>query len=528
MYWVDRIAKEIIESEKFKPYWVDDMKTPSGRIHVGSLRGVLIHDFVYKSLLYVGQQARFTYLFEDHDPMDELPHYLDKKDWEKYLGQPLFTVPSPDGDIDKNYARYFALEFQDVFNAAGAKPEIIWVSDLYKTGKMNNGVKICLDNANIIRQIYEEIYKKKLSDNWYPFKVVCPECGKESTTNVTNWDGEQVEFTCEVDIVKWTKGCGYSGKMSPFSGGGKFVGKLPWKVEWPVKWQTIGVTIEGAGKDHMSAGGSHDIARFICERVLHYPIPYAVGYEFFLLAGRKMSSSKGLGVSAKEISETMPPYLTRFLFARTDYHQAINFDPVGTMVIPDLFDEYDRCWQAYNTGSNEDLARVFEMSQIDEVPVKNPKLFIPRFRDVVTYIQQPNISIEQKFTEIKGESLTDQEAILLEERISYARVWIERYAPEEFRLHMKPDLPVEVEQLDGEQKNYLESIVQLIESDLSADQLQTALYESTKKLGIDTKRAFAAIYLAFIGKTHGPKAGWFLCQYPKETVVNRLKEASKS
>ena len=83
MYWADRVAKEIIKSGKFKPYWVDDMKTPSGRIHVGSLRGVMVHDFVYKALLHQGQKAKFTYLFEDHDPMDELPPFLEKKEWEK-------------------------------------------------------------------------------------------------------------------------------------------------------------------------------------------------------------------------------------------------------------------------------------------------------------------------------------------------------------------------------------------------------------------------------------------------------------
>ena len=56
MYWADKIASEIIKSGKHKPFWVDDMKTPSGRMHVGSLRGVIIHDLIYKALL-----SRHTY-----------------------------------------------------------------------------------------------------------------------------------------------------------------------------------------------------------------------------------------------------------------------------------------------------------------------------------------------------------------------------------------------------------------------------------------------------------------------------------
>ena len=52
-----------------------------------------------------------------------------------------------------------------------------------------------------------------------------------------------------------------------------------------------------------------------------------------------------------------------------------------------------------------------------------------------------------------------------------------------------------------------------------------ALYEKAKVSGIPVKDAFAAIYTAFLGKTHGPRAGWFLLQYPKDIVVARLKEA---
>ncbi|MBI2338683.1 lysine--tRNA ligase, partial [Candidatus Daviesbacteria bacterium] len=60
MYWADRVAKEIIGSGKYKPYWVDDMFTPSGFAHIGSLRGPLVHDFIYKALKRAGVKAKFT------------------------------------------------------------------------------------------------------------------------------------------------------------------------------------------------------------------------------------------------------------------------------------------------------------------------------------------------------------------------------------------------------------------------------------------------------------------------------------
>ncbi|MCL5125297.1 MAG: lysine--tRNA ligase [Deltaproteobacteria bacterium] len=527
MHWVDRIANEIVASAKYKPYWVDDMKTPSGRIHVGSLRGMVIHDLVYKGLVDLGKKATFTYVFDDSDPMDEVSAGLDREKWAKFLGQPLFTVPSPEKRTN-NYAEYFANEFIEVFNKIGCQPKILWTSSLYREGKMNEGVRACLDGAGKIRKIYEDTYHKELPSDWYPFNVVCPKCGKESTTKVGGWDGEKVSFACVVDAVPWTRGCGYKGKVSPFSGNGNFVGKLPWKVEWPVKWQAIGVTVEGAGKDHMSAGGSHDIAKFVCERVLGYPVPYPIAYEFFLIGGKKMSSSKGLGTSAKEISEIIPPYLLRFLFVRMDYREAINFDPVETMLIPDLFDEYDRAWQAYIESGDETLVRTFVLSLVREgvIPGKE-KTFIPRFREVAQYIQFPDVDLKQRFEKMKGEALTPEEMKILREREHYARIWIRDYAPSGYKVQMVDEVPSGVGELSDAQKKFLEGCAKLVESESGAESLQLAMYELAKKLGIESTEAFEAIYVSFLGKKYGPRAAWFLWQYPKDRVIERLLFASR-
>lgn len=519
MFWADKIAKDIVDSGKYMPYWVDDMKTPSGRIHVGSLRGVVIHDFVYKALLSVGQKATFTYVFEDQDPMDGLPSYLDEKKWSRYLGQPLFTIPSPDGKA-AHYGRYYAEEFKSVFNKIGCHPQIIWMSDMYKSGRMNDYIRICLDSASEIRKIYAEMYKKKLPDNWYPFQIVCPVCGKESTTKVTEWDGSEVTFTCNVEAVEWTKGCGNTGKASPFSGNDTYAGKLPWKVEWPVKWKVIGVTVEGAGKDHMSAGGSHDIAKQICARVIHTEVPYPVGYEFFLVGGRKMSSSKGLGTSSKEISDIVPPYLLRFIFARTDYNQAINFDPVGNMYIPDIFDEYDRCWQAYIDGTDEALARTFELSQVGDVP-KKTSVFLPRFRDIANFIQLPNVDLVSKFEEIKDSVLSQQEKDILKERVTYAFVWLDKYAPDEYKYQIS-NISIKDIQLSAPQWKFLNKLSGVWEAADDPEKLQSEIFQLAKSQQLDLKEAFNALYTVTLDKSHGPRAGWLLKKFPKQEVIARL------
>src|SRR5579872_806553 len=144
MFWVEEVA-ENIKKRNFPLEWVDDMKTPSGRIHVGALRGVVVHDLAFKALKEVGVKANYTYIFDDHDPMDSLPVYL-PKEYEKYLGMPLYKIPSP-GKSGQSYAKYFALEFKDVFTAIGCDPEILWATDIYLSGKMNAVIKEALDNA---------------------------------------------------------------------------------------------------------------------------------------------------------------------------------------------------------------------------------------------------------------------------------------------------------------------------------------------------------------------------------------------
>lgn len=503
MFWSDRIAAEIIKSGKYQPYWVDDMKTPSGQIHVGSLRGVVLHDLIYKSLLDQGAKAVFSYVFEDSDPMDDVPIYLGE-DWKKYLGKPLFDIPSPDGKA-KNYAAYFAAEFETVFRSIGCSPQIIWTGDLYKEGRMNDGVCQCLDNTAKIKKIFEQTYKTKLADDWSPFSPLCPNCGKISTTKVKSWDGKQVDICCEVEAVPWTKGCGICTKISPFSGEGKFAGKLKWKIEWPVKWQAIGVTVEGAGKDHMTAGGSHDISKRISQEVLAYPTPYPFAYEFFLVGGQKMSSSKSRGSSSREMAEILPPDLLRFLIIRPKVNQAIDFNPEG-MAIPDLFDEYDRCAEAYFTKSDEYLARIFALSQVGGKP-KQHRL---RFRQVAQYLQMPQVDLDKIGAD--------------PERVKYARIWLERFAPEEFKFEFQEKLPAGLK-LSVLQKDYLKAVAKLLQEEWpEAEKFQTAIFEVAKKLSLNPKAAFEAIYLSLIGKNHGPRAAWFILNLPRPAVTQRFNE----
>lgn len=505
MFWADKIANDLKE-RNLPLEWVDDMKTPSGKIHVGALRGVVIHDLAFKALCDIGVNTKYTYIFDNHDPMDGLPVYLDQEKYSKYLGLPLYKVPSPVEGYE-NYADYYAKDFIDVFTKIGCNPEILWSTDLYKSGKMNDLIRLCLDKRDEIRTVYEEMYSNKLKDDWYPFQVYCTNCGKVSTTQVTGWDGNEVTFTCHIDRLDWTKGCGTTGTTSPFSDEIEIRGKLPWKIEWSAKWKVLGITVEGAGKDHMSRGGSHDLTSIICNKIFNYPVPYPIPYEFFLVGGKKMSSSKGRGFSASEMLDILPPALLRFVMVRTKMTQAIEFDPSTPDTIPSLFDEYQEAASCYFAKDGSDLARIFELSQIGEV-IKPPSI---RFKILAQWVQMPNME-----EEIKKEGLS--------EWARYARTWVERFAPESDKFLVQKELP-DVSGLSDVQRAYLKSLIGLFEKDINAEELQTAIYEKSKEMDLKSVDAFKAIYTAFLGKDHGPKAAWLLQSLEKDFVTNRLSES---
>lgn len=523
MIWVDREAKRLKE-RNLPLEWVDDMKTPSGRIHVGSLRGVIVHDLIYKALKQIGVNAKFSYVFNDMDPMDGMPAYLDKTKWEKYMGFPLYKIPSPELGA-KSFAEYFAKEFIDVFNSLNCYPQVIWSSELYKAGKMNEIIKLFLDKADIVREIYKNVAKAEKSSNWFPYNPVCEKCGKIGTTNVYRWDGKYVYYRCEYHMVDWAQGCGFEGKVEPIDENGK----LPWKLDWPAHWKVIGVTVESSGKDHMSKGGSYDMAVHLCKQILKTEPPDALGgYEWFTIGGKKMSSSKGIGSSAKEVSQILPANIFRFMQVRTPIKTHLDFNPYGD-TIPNLFDDYDRCMEAYFLKLEQklpkekkgevmaDFARIIELSEVEPLPKK--RIFIPRLRTIANLLRAKNNNLEDIFEKQKDGKMTDEEKNILQERIKYAEIYLNTYQDTQI-----PNTKPQVFSANEKQKSFLKKLAENLSNIKidNKDQVQKIVFESIKQTDIKPREAFTAFYQILTGKPFGPSAGDLIKQIGIEKVLKLL------
>ena len=530
MFWLDRIFGQIEDKladkiKSGKTLVVRDEKTASGRVHVGSMRALALHAAIAERLGEANIPHIFKYEINDMDPMDGLPIYLDAAVYTKEMGKPLYAIPSPDGKA-KNFAEYFAEDYISAIHDAGFTPELYRASELYLSGKMNGAIRLALEKASAVRKIYKEVSGAERPDDWFPLSVICENCGKLGTTKVNAFDGEKVSYTCYPTAVKWAEGCGHSGTVSPFDGNAK----LPWKLDWPAKWFVVGVDIEGGGKDHYSKGGARDVARRISEEVFGYPEPFGVANEFFLIGGKKMSSSKGEGSSAKEVVDLVPPQIFRLALFGKDINQQINFDPAGD-TIPILFDTYDKLAEKYWSGIEDDDTRLFAYihTEKERRHLKDAKRFLPRFSQMAFLVQMPHLNLADEVARMKGESLSPLDTEEMSLRAEYAKRWLEKAASDDYKFTLAEHaLPEGVKNFSQKQKEALAAVRAFLEShpDISGQDLHTGIHDIRKESGLEAGEFFGALYISFLGKASGPKIGWFLSVLDRPFVLSRLKEVS--
>lgn len=522
MFWAEKIADDVERRytdliNANKPIVVRDEKTASGKVHVGSLRSASLHAIVADVLKSRGHNVKFLFEINDFDPMDGIPGYLDETEYKKYMGVPLCNIPSPEPGYE-NIAELYGQEYVQVLDQVGFGAEVYRASELYKSGKMNELIAKALDRRALVREIYFRISRSEKPEGWYPFNVICEKCGNLSATNITDWDGETVAYTCSSDTIEWAEGCGHSGRMSPFDGNGKF----PWKLDWAAKFVVQGVHFEGGGKDHYTKGGSRQVAEAICREIFDHEPPYGVFNEFFLVGGKKMSSSKGNAATAAEMVNILPVHILRLLLLKTPINRQIDFDPDGD-AIPVLFDTYDRLAEKTWSGVEDDDSVLFNFIHAPAQRKNIPKRFLPRFSQIAFLVQMPHMDLYEEVTKMKEQPLTDEDKSEVELRVEYARRWLQEYADDKFIFELKQNLPEY--SLTNEQTLALSILASNIESAESLDGqvMHELIHNVRQETELDPKVFFSAIYQVFLGKESGPKVGWFLSTLDKDFVVKRLR-----
>lgn len=518
MLWFDKLLQRLDPGQL---QTVNDSKTPSGRVHVGALRGVLIHDAVYRMLKERDVPVRYLFGVDDYDPLDELP-YGKNELFEKYLGMPLCQVPAPPDSPHSDMAEHYISEFFDIFKELGVGAQTYRMRDIYRSGKFNEAIDSILSNAHIVREVYKEVSGAERPDYWYPFQVICQQCGRIGTTEVYSYQYGKVSYRCRPNLVKWATGCGYEGEVSPFDGNGKLV----WKLEWVAKWKSFPVTIEGAGKDHTTKGGSRDVSAECLRRIFNQQPPLNIPYEFFLVGGAKMSSSKGIGASAREMADFLPPEVLRFLVLRTQPNRPVDFKMNEEFIVK-LFNDFDRFH--YRTFHDDKISpgdkQVYLLSEVEP----EGDYYTANFQLVMTVIQMPHLDLITEVEKRKGAPLTEIELKHLHTRVQAARYWLDNYASEEEKLQLQEKLPERASLLTATQRAFLHTLASLLpQSEWNEEALQATVFNAARLTPIDNPTAFKAIYHVLLDRESGPKAGNLLAFLDKDFVIRRFQELDYS
>lgn len=535
IHWADQMALEIEERlgqdtslrqlVQEKGLLVYDEKTPSGIIHIGSGRGWIIHDALAKALRARDLPANFVLSSDDYDPYDKSNKDLDPAQWDRYLGRPFCDIPSPVAGFT-SFGDYFFKESTQHFQKLGIECELESTAENYRRGLFNAQIKTVLDNADGIVEIFRDMYgDTAVGAGKLPFNVKCPQCGRISTTISREWDRgrELIHYNCEDGVVAYVGGCGSSGWISPYNGGGKF----PWKVEWACKWPARGVIVEFAGKDHFSKGGARTCSNRIAVDILKFPPPYpsngyatGKGYEFFQVGGAKMSTSKGTGMSFSQAAEFFPPELLRFLLLKSKPQSVIDFDPTRNDIIL-LCDHFDKMERMHFGIDEVDEAERALQSRLHSLvwPDNAPDHFVKQIPlTMAAMALQTSLSIPVAMKQLHNmghlpEDLDEASRRKVEARLALAGRWIEHYADEQFRFQLIDENNAQPA-LSAPQARIVEAlarhVAQMPESATDSKVLHNSFYDVAKSLEVDTKELFKAAYLALIAKDRGPQLANFI------------------
>ncbi len=541
IHWIQDVVDRVL-ARNVDSYLISAGKSPSGQIHIGILRELIVCDVIKRRLLERGKKARTMFVIDDYDPVRSFPPTTSLS-LEKYAGVPYSDVPDEFGCCE-SYGAHWANELIDTFPEFGLNPEIVWTSKLYETPGMLEEVRTCLRKTETIRDIMVEYVARDFNDeqrqqyveamkSWFPASVVCPKCGRLQSgvkggiepNRVTGYNAanDEVSFACP--------GCGYAATLSLSD----VRVKLTWRVDWPAKWHLFRVTCEPAGKDHSVKGGSYDTGLEVSRRVFGWKGPVKVPYEWVQIGGRDMATSEGIVFIPKTWLEIAPPELYRFLILKTDLKRTINIQPER---IPDTVDQYERFERVYygiddSTPEEKELADLLYPLSEAAPPSEQftPKLSY-KFAMVTSQLEGllgREVVMERcKEAVRKQHDIDDIPPATLAHipiRLSRAKNWVQEFGSDRDKIRITEEVPKDVRRnLSDQDREFLAKMLEVLRGPSRDDEeLQTAVFETARSVGMKPRRGFALFYQLLISGKSGPRLGPFLNLLGADWVTQRLE-----
>jgi lysyl-tRNA synthetase class 1 len=505
--WLNNIVDELISLYPSGEILIESGGSPSGEYHLGHMRELVICDAILLELRNRGRKAKHIYFVDDLDALRKIPANIPSS-YEKYLGRPLWDIPSPEPGI--SYADYFIDGLKKGCKSLGIEVEFIRSHEKYQSGFFTEAIEISLDNVERIKGILETVSNRSLGREWSPIQV--NEGGYLKKRRFISIDKK-------AKMLKYEDKDGAAQTVSYISGDVK----LDWRIDWPARWWLLGVAVEPFGRDHASAGGSYDTGKEIIEKIFDGKVPMPVKYDFINLFGdtKKMSASKGTGLSASEATGIIPSEVMRYFILNSPPNKLLHFDPIGGLTR--VIDEFAALLAKPDKDAREKRLVELCINSVESVVSSVP--FSHLVASYQSALKNPEKTLETIARTEHGENIKDQQEIILKE-LKFIDNWLDKWAPEDVKFHILDK--VDATKFSQAEKEYLKALAAKIESgsgpnEVEAEWLHKAIYEFKDKSELEPKQLFQVLYQVLIGKDFGPRAGWFLSILPRDWLVARLK-----
>ncbi|OYT61914.1 MAG: lysine--tRNA ligase [Thermofilum sp. ex4484_15] len=540
-HWVERLARKVEEEFGDRGILVcNGGLSVSGLQHVGRLRGeVTIKDSVARALKEKGFEVESTLVLYTMDPWRgkeaQLKQFERKEEALNYIGLPLDLVPDPYGCHD-NWVEHYWEDFGNYLGEFSSPTKIVTTRELYSSNiRMKEFVKLAVGRKReeVLNLLNKYRGRKPYPKEWIPFQPICGKCKRIDSTKTLEVDlvNGKVKYVCT--------NCGYEG-IADLS-----EGKLMWRLEWVGVWYALKVAFEPYGKDHATPGGSRDSCNELALKVFGFKPPVGVAYEWVGYAKRgkdlgDMGSSDFIGFTPKDWLEVAEAEVLRFIYL---YNAPLKRIVLSMERVPSYVDLYDKAERVYygveklsDRGEEEKVIKSFTYANLKPLPKELP--FKLPYLHAVALIQvvPPNGNIVEealrrvKATKLLERELSPEEVEGVKIRLLKARSWLEKYAPETYKIRVLEEVNEELVKKVGTREAELiaELYTNLIKLRSWDEKSIKEAMVKVRKGGRDEEvKFFKALYLAFFGREYGPRIAPYFSILGRDFVLDRLRKLLK-
>jgi lysyl-tRNA synthetase class 1 len=523
--WVARAADQVIaHAERMLPgrgLVCASGISPSGPIHLGNLREILVPHFVADEIRRRGLDCRHILSWDDFDRLRKVPAGVPAS-FAEYIGRPLTAVPDPCGEHD-NWAEHFKAPLREALLELGVDVVEFSQTEMYRSGAYRSQILLAMRERARIAEVLGRYRTRKGADEpdgsqpqapgegYTPYRPYCAECGRDTTT-VLGYDDETT-------VLTYRCACGHEATERLADGGS---GKLVWKVDWPMRWAFEGVAFEAGGVDHSSPGSSFTVGSELVREIFGGQPPVYLPYSF---------------VGTRDALRIIEAPLVRWLYVRRRPNQAITvaFD----QEVSRLYDEWDALSARIAGGQADEFeARVYARS-IGSAEKALP--LTPRplpFRTLASIVDITTGDRTQMLRILRDMTVPDPIASLDEvsPRLDRAQAWVEEHIPAEelTRVRTAPDHDL-LGSLTAAQRESLRLLRDGLADNWTLPELTRLVYGVPKlqrglpldappsaELKVAQRELFALLYRLLVGHDTGPRLPTLLLSLGQDRIRHLL------